>query len=315
MPSLTLLDIAKRNQSDKVVGLVEENLTYAPELSIFPVKTITNTYYDVLIRKTLPAVAFRDANASSVASSTSAYDVRRVACMILGGYIEIDAAVAKSNSDGVDALLSDESMGMMKQSLLTIGKQIYYGNQTTYAQGDAKGFPGLYQFVDSSLVTDAGGTTASTGASVYGVNFDRGATSMVMGLDGNMDMLPFQIQHVSGKPSWVSSLTSWIGLQAVQKYSVSRIKKLTADSGKGLTDAVLNANYALWPVGAKPTVWLASRRSVGQLQTSRTVTVMSNSPGLPSGSSALTTPWPTRCANGIPIITTDSILETEPLTF
>ncbi len=313
--ALTLLDIAKRSGSDKIVGLIEENLSFAPELTVFPVRTIAGTKYDVLVRTAFPSVAFRDANASSVTASSSTYDARTVACMILGGYLEIDDAIAQANADGRDALLADEATGMVKQSLLTIGKQIYYGNQTTYAQGDAKGFPGLYQFVNSTLVSDAGGTTASTGASVYGVNFDRDGATMVVGMNGQMDMLPYALQHVSGKPSWVSSMTSWIGLQSVNRYAVSRIKKLTADSGKGLTDALLNSNFALWPVGKKPTVWLASRRSVSQLQASRTVTIMSNSPGLPNGTNALTTPWPNRCANGIPIITTDSILETEPLTF
>jgi hypothetical protein len=51
--------------------------------------------------------------------------------------------------------------------MLKAGSQFYYGSGSTL--GDAKGYPGASQFVDSSLLIDAGGTTSATGSSVYAV--------------------------------------------------------------------------------------------------------------------------------------------------
>ena len=50
MAVITLLDIAKLNGNDAVVGLIEENQTYAPELSVFPARTIKGTQYQTGIR-------------------------------------------------------------------------------------------------------------------------------------------------------------------------------------------------------------------------------------------------------------------------
>ncbi len=136
----------------------------------------------------------------------------------------------------------------------------------------------------------------------------------MVGSNGLMELGPFREQLISGVDSYVSALTPWIGIQAVWKYAVCRIKKVTADSGKGCTDALLNEMYALMPVGSKPEMWAMSRRSLKQLQNSRTVVIQANGNATPSGRLSLIAPMPTHDANGVPIMVTDSILNTEPLT-
>ena len=55
----TLLDIAKLNGSDTVVGLIEEVITSAPEFAVLPARTIRGTSYNTVSRTAYPSVGFR----------------------------------------------------------------------------------------------------------------------------------------------------------------------------------------------------------------------------------------------------------------
>jgi hypothetical protein len=301
MPQATLLDIAKLNGNDAVVGLIEENLTYAPELNVFPARTIRGTSYKTVQRLTYPSVAFRNANESTTAGA-STFANKLVECYILSGLIQADIAVASAYEDGPDAWKAIESSGTMKQAMIEIGSQIFYGTGV-----DAKGFPGLQAIVDSSLTLDAGGTTAGTGSSVYGVKFGNDGVQLIFGNAQSIQMAEWSEQVLSGVPSYVSHLTSWVGLQAVNKNGILRLKDATADSGKGVTDARLAELLSLAPRGMVPDYWFMNRRSAYQLQSSRTIT-----PATGSGGSFGFAPQPTE-SNGIPIIVTDSLVNTETL--
>lgn len=113
--------------------------------------------------------------------------------------------------------------------------------------------------------------------------------------------------------AYVSNLTAWIGMQCVHPYSIGRIYNLTAEAGKGLTDALLADLLALYPVGFMPDAWFMSRRSRTQLQKSRTVVLQGNGgKGSIGSESGLVAPLPTE-AFGIPIVVTDNIMNTEVL--
>ena len=60
MANLTLLDVARLNAGDDVVGLIEESLKAHPELSMGSGRTISGTGFDSLVRTTLPSVGFRN---------------------------------------------------------------------------------------------------------------------------------------------------------------------------------------------------------------------------------------------------------------
>jgi hypothetical protein len=302
MPQATLLDIAKLNGNDAVVGLIEENLTFAPELQVFPARTIRGTSYKTVQRLTYPGVGFRNANESTTAGA-STFANKLVECYILTSLIQADKAVASAYEDGADAWKAIEADGVMKQAMIEIGSQIFYGTSV-----DSKGFPGLQSIVDSALTLDAGGTTAGTGSSVYGVKFGNDGCQLIFGNSVSIQMSNWTEQVLSGVPSFVADLTSWIGLQAVNKNSILRLKDATADSGKTVTDAKLAELLSLAPVGNRPDYWFMNRRSAFQLQTSRTIT-----PATGSGGSFGFAPMPTE-SNGIPIIVTDSLTSTETLT-
>lgn len=309
MPQQTLLDIAKLNNNDKVVGLIEENLTYAPELSVFPARTIKGTSYRTVMRTGFPSVGFRAANEATTAGA-STFANKLVECFILSALIKADKAVADAHEDGPEVWKSIEADGVMRQSLIEIGSQIFDGVAV-----DAKGFPGLRAIVDSSLTLDAGGTTAATGSSVYGVKFGPQGCQLVFGSNQSISLSDWSEQVLSDIPSYVASLTSWIGLQAVNKNAVIRLKDATAaEAAANVTDAKLAELLSLAPAGFRPDAWFMNRRSAFQLQKSRTVTINSG-PGSTkvAGSVELTAPLP-ESAFGIPIVVTDSITSTEVLT-
>jgi len=134
------------------------------------------------------------------------------------------------------------------------------------------------------------------------------AVQWVYGSDGQLSVSDVSEQRVldtNNNPytAYVQELLAYPGLQVGNRFAVGRIKKLTADSGKGLTDGLISQFLAKFPVGYKPDVLLMSRRSRMQLQMSRTATT-------PTGSPA---PYPQE-AFGVPIQETDSILDTEALT-
>lgn len=304
---LTMLDIAKSNGSDQVVGLIEENLNAAPEAMMFPARTIDGVSFNTLIRTALPTPGYRNANEGTEPKKSS-YANKLVECFYFDGQLEMDVAVAEADDQGVDHALSLEADGMMRGALQVIGKQIWYGKGTG---GDAKGPPGAVEVVDAALVTDATGTTANTGSSVYGVKLGEKFVSLIFGKKRVFDIGEWRRQFITRNSleleAWKNAIQGWQGVQWVNKNALCRIKKLTADSGKGLTDALGATMLSKLAVGFVPDFWFMSRRSRLQLQQSRaTATNNANDP-------VKYPPTPTEM-NGIPIVVTDSILETESLT-
>lgn len=308
MAQQTLLDIAKLNGNDALVGLIEENLTSAPEFGVIPARTIRGTSYRTVIRTAYPSVGFRQANASTTAGK-STFTNKLVETFILSSLLQVDKAVASAYEDGVAAWQAIEASGVMRQSMIEVGSQVFYGTTV-----DTSGFPGLSEIYDSSIEVDAGGTTASTGSSVYAVKFGSQGVQFVLGNNGTMNLSDWREETLSGVPSYVADLTAWIGLQAVNKNSVGRLKDATEDSGKGVTDSQIAKLIAKFPVGVVPDRLFMSRRSARQLQESRSVTIFTSDSGRTGGRSSMTisAPMPIE-SNGIPITVTDSLTDTEEL--
>jgi len=223
--------------------------------------------------------------------------------------VELDKGLLQASEDGEDYLKSVEASGVMKQALITIGSQLYYGDVAT------SGFPGLQSLVDSSLVLDATGSTANAGTSAYGVKFGPQAVQFVLGGGEVLALSPFReetLEDADGKkfPGEVADLSGWIGLQSVSKYAIGRICNLTAQAGKGLTDARVAEWLAKFPVGYRPDALFINRQSAYQLQASRSTV---NAVGSKSSTGVENwAPAPTE-SNGIPITVTDSIVSTEAI--
>jgi hypothetical protein len=312
MPNnLTLLDLAKLNGADPIVGLIEEVATASPEVTLIPARTIRGTSYKTVIRNSRPTVGFRAANEGTDPTKSN-FTERLVECFILSARVEVDKAVAKGYEDGAEALQAIEAVGVMRAALSTVGSQTIYGTSA-----GAKGFVGLQDLVTTfgtELVVDAGGTTAGTGSSVYAIKAGAQGVQYVYGNSTTFDLSPFREGDAVDANSkrfaaYIADLTAWIGFQCVNKYAVGRLKDATEDSGKGVSDAKIAELLSKFPVGERPTHLLMNRRSAYQLQISRTMTASTKQeaftgilPGVPTESF------------GIPIIITDSIGNTEALT-
>lgn len=313
----TLLDVAKRNASDPAIGLIDEASRMVPEITgqtmvrgqlitvanVGAARTIRGTQYKTRVRTALPTAGFRNAN-EGVDASKSTYENRLVECFILNPRWECDVAVATSNEDGAEAYIAEEAMAVTNAAMMALGKQFYYGRGTG---GDAKGHPGLIDSVDSSMVVDATGSTATTGSSVWGVSFGLQKVQWVLGQEGELSMTDVRIADLTDAngrrfSAYVQELLAHVGVQVGHKYAVGRIKNLTAQSGKGLTDALLGSLLSKYPVGFSPDAFFLSRRSLEQLRASRTAT---NATGMEA-------PTPTDY-QGIPLVATDSILDTEAI--
>jgi len=314
MSRLTMLDVAKRRTSSKEVGLIEANLVHAPEVAQFPARTIEGTSYSTLLRVGLPSVQFTGVN-EGVTPSKSRFETKLVQTFPIRSAVEIDKALISADNPQ-STLMTDESMGVAEAAIRAIGRQIYYGRGTG---GDAKGFPGLQDFVDNTMVVNATGTTAGTGSSVYFVKFGLKDVQLIFGNGTVLKLPPFRDETLTdangGKfDGLISHLTGWAGIQCTNPNSLVRICNLTADNGKGLTDALLASALAKFPAGVVPDAIFMTRRSRKQLQDARSalVALQGNGKSGTLGGGSTYVPTPTDF-EGIPIVATDSLLDTEAL--
>lgn len=315
---LTLLDIAKQNGNDKIIGLVEEVNQIVPEVRIFPARTIKGTSFKTLVRTAFPTVGFRKAN-NGTDGVKSAYVNRLVECFLIDGRMEVDKAVADAAEDGAEVVKSREAVGYMGGAMKTMATQIWYGTGN-----HADGFPGVKQLVSSSMQVGnlSANLTASTGSSVYAVRLDElTGCSLVLGGSGQgivgatMDWRVESITGANGKSltGYVTDLPAWIGLQSLSQYAVGRLDNLTADSGKGLTDSLLADlvnTFDEMSNGLRPTHLFCSYRSRTQLQKSRSVTLFGQGSGRPAQPTLA--PVPTDY-DGIPLVATTAISNTEDI--
>jgi len=300
---LNLLDLAKRTNNPDAPDLIEAVTTFAPEITQIFGRPIVGTGYMASLRTVLPATGFRSIN-SGTALTKSEYAEKFIQCFLMDAQMQVDEMLPGKQGLPLATVLTNEAMGVVTSAGITVGSQFYYGK----AADANKGFPGLQTQVDSSLVVDAGGTTDNTATSVYAICEGLDATHLLFGDNGKIVMPEdWRLQRVTDANgnyfnAWLNNLASWIGLQVGHPKSVGRIKKLTQDTGKGLTDALLGKLISQFPIRMKPTKIFLTPRSLEQLRASRTATTVNGVP----------VPKPDNYA-GIPLIETDSILNTETL--
>ncbi|MEI8341779.1 MAG: major capsid protein, partial [Verrucomicrobiota bacterium] len=169
---------------------------------------------------------------------------------------------------------------------------------------DAKGFPGLIASYDADNKTvDAGGAAAKT--SVWFVKFGERDVQFVLGENSVLQMSPWRVESLdddNGKkfPGYVADLTTWIGLQFVNKHSAVRIKNIGTADGTTMNDNLAFEALTKFPADVTPNYYFMNRRTLEQLRRSRThVTSPTGVPTLPDN------------VGGIPIVITDSIVNTE----
>lgn len=303
---LSTADVAFFNKTD-MNELIVDALDAAPFLARLAARTCRGNSFVYTKRTANPVVGFRAAN-DGVETKDATYSKVTVSLGILDASFAVDVAVAQSDERGWMHILAEEGIAHMKQAMREVEEQIINGTNNV-ASNAFSGFADQTNLDDSddTMVVNAGGTTASTGSSVYLVNTGPLNVEVLWGQEGVIEMGETQIVERAGSatgrfPAYYTPITGWCGVKIGSTYSVSRICNLTADSGKGLTDDLISSAIALHPIGYEPNLIVMNRRSWRQLQQSRTATN-------PVGSPA---PFP-ESAFGIPIVVTDSIGSTETL--
>jgi len=263
------------------------------------------TVHKYTVYTTEPTVGFRTEN-SGRNMSESLDTVTTLTMKILDFTWAVDQATANGWARGRADLIAREGARHLGAALFKWEKQIFNG---TVGVGDSAGHTGFRDntYIDATtdgMVTNAGGTTANTGSSVYLIRLGQDDVAGVTSDDFMIGDTTPQLLGAANSyyPAYVTPASIWTALQMGGAYSIGRIANLTADSGKGLTDSLIATNLMNFPAARQPNVIVMNRRSLKQLQASRTAT---SSTGAPA-------PFPQE-SFGIPIIVTDAISSTEAL--
>jgi hypothetical protein len=298
---ITLVDAMQHNLV--LGGVVDEVNAQVPEIAQFPITRVQRGLkFTSMFMKELPTTGFRKLG-DGIAASKGRYEEREFKLFLFAGRVEVEIAAGQADDEGLEGLKARHVKGVTLSALKEVGSQVFYG-----VANEADGFPGLKAFAafGGAYTLDATGSTSNTASSVYGVKFGEDYASMLFGATEDPFKLgEFRKESLTGNngallPGEVADLEGWLGLAIKHAASVVRICNLTAQTGKGLTDALAGTAEDLLPAGIKPDVYFMSKRSRAQLRTSRS-TPENVYPAMPTE------------LNGVPIIVTDSILNTDAI--
>lgn len=302
---LTSADVAHFNRVDMDL-VVSDVLNRSPALAAMAARAVRGNDFKYTRMTAAPSVGFRAINNGRENERATREQVS-IDLKYLDASFAVDVAAARVDHRGVDHVMAEEAMAHLEQALFEVEQQIWYGTGN-----DANGFLGFgsqanLNNANDSMVINATGTTPGTGSSVWLVRFGEADVEVLWGNQGEISISDRRDVERAGSSvgqfwAYAHDISGWVGLKIGSTYSVARIANLTADVGKGLTDGLIARALALFPAGRGPNVAVMNRRSLLQLQSSRSAT---NPTGAPA-------PFPTE-SHGIPIIVTDSILSTETL--
>src|SRR5438128_654381 len=310
---LTLLDITKMHGTDTAVGVIEEVRTYAPEANVVGGRPIKGTTYKGLVRTALPTgPAFRRANEGSNVVA-SRWDQRVNQCFFMDGQMRVDEMTLDASEFGPEWVLANEATGIVRQKLIALGTQFYYGNPSKTDFG----FPGLTYLYDPAVMEITANATGSLGATTSSawliVNMPD-SVEFIYGNNSGLMLKQWSPQYVLDSNSkqyraFLNNLSGYVGLSFNYTKAACRIKNLVVKGtarNTGLPDQLVAQALSVFPVGTVPTHLFCNRQQRFYLQTSRSPTYST------VGVSAITSnlplnfaPTPTE-SNGIPLHVTDS---------
>ena len=315
----TLLDLAALRNTDREVGLIDENKAAAPEMVTIPSRGIQGTSYRTAVVTGQGAGSFRAINAGVPTQRVQVF-TRLTECFPYEAPIKLDALLQVASQGEIVDLEMLQSSAVLRTAMQRIGAQVFQGTENI-----AGGFSGLKQFTPktaaagaSTNVVDATGTSANTASSVYLVKFGLPDVHLVFGNNTTIEVSDFMDQLLSDGAGGeymgrVASLKTWVGLAIGNVHCVGRIFNLTAETGKGLTDALIARAMSQFQTGYLPDAIFVSRRSDFQLAASRPRTNYSLPGSARPGNTVPITDYTAGSYQGIPIIPTDSITDNQAI--
>lgn len=342
---LSLLDLTKRKGNDQTIGLLEDTITYAPELSAISGRPITGTQYKT-VHRSLPTVTFRQSNQGS-ATVKGKYRQSLHECFIIDAQIQADEMVvdAAGTGDGPESdvgdPLFDEAQGVVMGAYITVGTQMYYGTSA-----DPNGYTGIQSLTASSntaknqqpAVVLAGGSSANLQTSVYLIWENLRGAHFIFGRNSGLTMMPeWRIQqvlddndptHTKKYTAYVNNIKGWIGFAVNHPLSVARLANVNiANDSKPVTDNLIAQLLSYLPLQMRSEA-IANLNTGGankfgpglkllmnpiaaySLQQSRSPVTSGSGTAITAAEALRFSELP-QSSNGIPIVYTDSITSTE----
>lgn len=309
---MTSADVLKANNSEELVGLIEDVVQEIPEIKFFAASPVQKNTYKTLSLTGLPKTGFRETGTlREFQAATLA--TRTIECKYLDASWILEKAVAQQADWGEDFAKALTQRAHLKSEFFTLARQIWKG-----VDADSNGFVGLDAIIDAvvdgdkkEMVVSANTGTITDASTVYAVRTGIDSCQLAWGSMGAFNESEVREQLLtsgegagtSGAWFYTQDLGGWVGLQVTSKYAAGKITGLSATNTKqGLNDDLLYELIEKFPVGMKPDGLFMSRRSFAQLRQSRTAY---NPIGAPA-------PY-VQEFEGIPIYVTDAISNTETI--
>ncbi len=268
----------------------------------------------------LPTASIRSIN-GSVTPTTTTFDLKQLDLKELITLETVDATLAKGDPSGPDGYMNKVAPGHMESLAQAAEKSIVYGLNGTYGAVDGfKGFHDLAKEAETARslsVIDAGGTTNTT--SIFAVHWKPEVCQLVLpsGIAAGGDLVVSTVMN-NGQvtlmvtdtgtgaqmPVYQVMYQMMLALQAGSNYSVHRI--VGVDSGSNApTAAEIDTLVDLVKGDSANTILYTSRLGKRAMQTLKATKFFTQAVQDQNMNTMLDF-W-----NGIPVIVSDNILETE----
>jgi len=268
----------------------------------------------------LPTASIRSIN-GSVTPTTTTFDLKQLDLKELITLETVDATLAKGDPSGPDGYMNKVAPGHMESLAQAAEKSIVYGLNGTYGAVDGfKGFHDLAKEAETARslsVIDAGGTTNTT--SIFAVHWKPEVCQLVLpsGVAAGGDLVVSTVMN-NGQVTLMVTNTGtgaqmpvyqvmyqmMLALQAGSNYSVHRI--IGVDSGSNApTAAEIDTLVDLVKGDSANTILYTSRLGKRAMQTLKATKFFTQAVQDQNMNTMLDF-W-----NGIPVIVSDNILETE----
>jgi hypothetical protein len=311
------LDVLKINNSEALVGLIDDATKRIPEISFFHASPIKRNVYNTLVLTQDPKVGFRTPG-DFAAHESPILKMRTTALKFPDASWEMDTALAEQTDWGKEEALAIQALTHLRSAFATLAQQIWYG-----VKNEADGFRGLYELIGVAagdersnqdlhidVKTLSGADTsaaANTGlSSVFAVSTGIDSIQLAWGSEGRFtegDIEKVRMHNPSNPKNsgaWYygQELSGWVGLQVTSAHAFGRIHNLSKVNP--LNDEMLYELISRFPGGREPQAFFMTRRSLEQLRKSRVAFHPTGAPVELMDSVA-----------GIPIIVTDAIVNNE----
>lgn len=297
----TASDLIRINDRNLADYEVTDLLQGAPFLAALAADLSSNgTQHKYLKEITAPTVGFRAIN-SGRPHSKSVDEMVTVDLKILDAGWTVDKAAADIYRWGKEAFIARESIRHLRAAFFKAEQQLING-------ADIDGFSGMADALDDldhPMVLGGGASSARTSVWMVRSTSDFRDAALILGQDGNIEWGETNVQRIEDSGGdyffgYVTPIQGWMGMQVGSRFSIARYANIGTADNTTLNDAKLSQLLELFPSDRQPTHIVMNRRSLGQLQRSRTAT---NATGAEA-------PRPTSY-EGIPIIVTDAIGNSE----